>query len=318
MTNAVKIQSAPKPSGVMTLAGIRKGKIPMPVRVCVYGAEGCGKTTFCAGAPKTILLGVESGSMSVEVDRLPEPKNWQDILDGVSLLENERHGYETVAIDPLNWAEALLFAQLTNGVGSIADACGGYGKGYDAAVDQWRVLLAGLERLWRKGMNVLFTAHSQVKSFSNPDGDNYDRHEIAMNAKAAGLIKQWTDFVLFARFESFAKLDVKTKKAKGFSTGARIAHTQWNAAFDAKSRLNLPAEIPLSWRSFWDEVQGEKGRADEIRLQISAMLSQLTDESVISNAHKYVEQAKDNASALAEVANAVAAKLEESKKEAQS
>lgn len=301
-----------KPS-TMTIAGIRKGKIQMPLRVLVYGAEGCGKTTFCAGAPKPILLGVESGSMNVDIDRLPEPKTWQDILDGVALLENEKHDYETLAIDPLNWAEALVFAHLTGGNGSIEDFNGGYGKGYTAALDQWRVLLAGLERLWRKGMHVLLTAHSQVKSFANPEGAAYDRYEIAMNTKASGLVKQWTDFVLFARFEAFAKVDTKTKRANGFSTGARVAHTSWQAAFDAKSRLKLPDELPLSWQAFWDAVQAESSRAVQMRAQIEAMLTELGDETVATKARGYVAAAKDDATALAEVANAVAMKLEESK-----
>ena len=51
-----------------------------------------------------------------------------------------------------------------------------------------RVFLFSLEKCWNRGMHVIISAHSQVKSFQNPEGPPFDRYEIAMNAKSAGLL----------------------------------------------------------------------------------------------------------------------------------
>jgi hypothetical protein len=40
------------------------------------------------------------------------------------------------------------------------------------------------------------------------------------------------------------------------STGARIIHTQWNAAFTAKNRYNLPETLPLSYEDFAKAMEG--------------------------------------------------------------
>lgn len=312
MANAAP-QVIPKPSAPMTLAGIRKGKIQMPVRAMLYGLEGVGKSTWAAGAPKPIFLGAESGTMQIDIDRIPEPSCWADALEGLAMLDREKHDYQSIVVDPINWLEPIVFHHLTNGA-SIDDYGGGYGRGYNAALDQWRIFLSALEKLWRKGMHVLLTAHAQVKSFQNPEGPAFDRYEIAMNNKASGLFKQWCDFVLFARMEAFTKVDPGTKKAKGYSTGARVIHTQWTAAYDAKTRLKLPEEIPLSWTDFWEAVRHETHRGSELVAQIAALVKEIGDEKIAAATNAFVEKNKTNADRLAEIANRLSMKLDEKRK----
>ena len=45
---------------------------------------------------------------------------------------------------------------------------------------------------------------------------------------------------------------------QGVSTGARIIHTTRTAAYDAKNRFDLPAELPLSWPDFWAAVKAHR------------------------------------------------------------
>jgi hypothetical protein len=313
MTNAVSVLQ--KQPSTMALSGIRKGKIEMPCRVLLYGAEGVGKTTWCAGAPKPILLGADSGSSNINVDRLPEPKSWADILSGIDLVGNEKHEYKTIIVDPLNWCEALVFQDITGGTVPIEEALGGYGKGYTAALDKWRLMLAGLERCWKNGMHILLTAHSLVRDFRNPEGPSFDRYEVAMNAKAAGLFKQWVDVVLFAQIETFVKPDKPKSKRTIGTSGARIVHTQGCAAYDAKSRLKLPEEMDLSWSTFWSEVQAEKGRAGELAAQIQNMAEEIADPKVAEFSALWISKHAGDADRLAELANRLSLKMEESRKE---
>lgn len=297
---------APKPALVprrkLSMNDVVSGKLAMPLRVLAYGAEGCGKSTFAAGSPSPIFLGAENGTGALDVRRLPEPQAWQDVLDSVEFLEKETHPFKTVVVDPLNWLEPLVFAHVAGPGGNIEKACGGYGKGYVAAVDVWRVFLSGLERLWRKGMNVVILAHPVVKKFKDPEGDGYDRYEIAMNDKATGLFKQWVDYVLFVRFEAFSK-QTDGKRMLGFSTGARVIHTQWTAAYDAKRRLAIPDELPLSWDDFSEAVKeaGEKG--ERLRGEIDTALAKLDDAKVTAKVREQLTAMGDNEGRLTAILN---------------
>ncbi len=74
---------------------------------------------------------------------------------------------------------------------------GGYGKGYVRALDLWRTLLKKLSILNHK-MHVLMIGHTQIKSFQDPDlASAYDRYQLKINDKAAGLVREAANAVLF-------------------------------------------------------------------------------------------------------------------------
>lgn len=303
--------------GRMTLASIRKGRLQMPLRILLYGVEGVGKSTFAAGAPGAVFMGADNGTGHLDIVRLPEPRTWDEVLEAPRVLQREAHDFHTFVLDPVNWMEALLFEHLCrkHDWTTIEDA--GYGKGYTAAVDCWRELIVELERLWMaRGMNIVLVAHSQTKTFRNPEGEDYERYNIALHEKAAGVLKQWCDLVLFTKHEAFAKKDGKTKRVRGVATGARMIYTTWTAAYDAKNRHNLPDELPLSWKAFDDALQSGKARASEIRARIEAIIAEIADDAVTARAKAYLEEAGDDVTQLADIVNAAELKLEEKRQAA--
>jgi hypothetical protein len=249
MNGAVQ-QSAPLSR--MTLDAIIKGRIKRPRRIVLYGPDGIGKSTFGANAPKPIFLGTEEGTETMDVSRLPAATTWAEVLDGVRLLTVEKHDFESLIVDTLTEAEPLIWREICRraNAASIEDVGGGYGKGYTAALDEWRVFARALERLQaEKGMHVILNGHSLIKAFKNPQGDDFDRYILSLNEKAAGLLRQWAMGVYFANYETFAVAD-KAKRVRGVSTGVRLLYTQRTAAFDAKDRYGLPLQLPLSWTEF--------------------------------------------------------------------
>ena len=250
----------------MTLDKLVRGRQKTPLRLVLSGVEGVGKSTFAAAAPTPIFIAAEDGTSQLDVVRFPTPETWTDVMEAIQVLTVEKHPYETLVLDTIDWAEPLLWAHICvrDSKSSIEDY--GYGKGYVAALDEWRLLLAAFERLRRAaGMNIILVGHSWIRNFKNPEGGDFDRYELKLHPRAAGLVREWSDASLFANYETLAVKDDKTKRVKGVSTGARLLHTVRTAAFDAKNRFNLPDTLPLSWSDFMAAIEKqEPASADEL------------------------------------------------------
>lgn len=291
---------------------VRKGVCDTPIRVLIYGAEKVGKSTFASGAPSPIFVGADSGTERLDIARI-EPTSWEEARSYLRDIAQDKHDYKTLVIDPINWFEPMLWDALckTDGSTNIETYGEGFGKGYKVAVGWWREFLFDLEKCWKRGMHVVITAHAQVKNFKSPDTDSYDRYELAMNEKGAAPIKQWVDAIVFARVETFTKTEKATKKAKGYSTDRHILLTQPNAAYDAGSRWQLPDELELSWQDFFDAVQGDKKRAEELYAEVGDLLKSLGDEAVTKKLTPYVETNRNDSGRLVEVVAKLQAKLKE-------
>jgi hypothetical protein len=261
-----KPQTLPKPGPGPVVAGPRLSlesigdtRKATADRILLIGVEGIGKSTFAANAPNSVFIGAEEGLSEIDAKAFPEVNTFEDVLAAIDVLTNSEHTYKTLALDTIDWIEPLIWDYLCrkNGWGTIEDP--GYGKGYVAALDQWRVMLRRLETLWQRGMEIILLAHAGIIPFQNPAGPDYSRYEPKVHRKAASLLKEWAKTVLFAIYEEYAAdtQDGKPvggvatkKKVKGVATGARIMHTQRTAAWDAKNRFGLPPTLPLDYTEY--------------------------------------------------------------------
>jgi hypothetical protein len=311
-------QPAPNGNGTarkrrMTLESVTTTPKFQPMRILLYGVEKIGKTMFATEAPAPIFIGPEDG-FPVDCQtapRFPLPESWADALDAIDELTERENQYQTLVIDTVDWLEPLIWQQVcsTAQAHSIEDVGGGYGKGYTAALDEWRKMLSALERLRAKRrMHVILLGHSQVRTFKNPEGADFDRYSLKINEKAAGLLKEWSDAVLFANYETIAKAQ-RNAKAKGLDTGARRIHTERRAAFDAGNRYSLPEVLALSWSEF-DSARnaGSAMTPDDYRTAIAAMASEASEE-LRSKVEATVAAAGDDTAKLAQISNRLSAAL---------
>jgi len=310
-------QSVP-PASRMSLANVTRGKQKRPHRVVLYGPEGIGKSTFGAGAPSPIFLPIEEGTNHLDVVRFPKAESWREAREAVRSLLTDKHSYETLVIDTLDALEPMLwrhmvdrdvFADASRKVKLADIESYGYGKGYVKALDDWRALLKDLELLTHAGMNIILLAHSWVKAFKNPAGEDYDRYELKLHVKAGGLFKEWCESLLFANYETFAKKDERTKRVRGVDTGARLIFTERRAAYDAKHRGNLPESLPLSWTDYASESLREvdaKALAAEILRKAAELGGDV--EKVVAET---VKKAADNVQSLININNRVNTRLAE-------
>jgi len=242
------------------LARIQRGKTPMPPRVLVYGTEGIGKSTFASEAPKPIFIQTEDGLDEIPCDKFPLAGSYEDVAGALAELRTEKHDYESVVIDSLDWLERLIWDRvcIDSGVKNIEKADGGYARGYSHAVDYWREVVNQLNILRSsRGMVVLLIAHTKVEKFEDPESSPYDRYSPRLHKHAAALLTEWSDAVLFAT----RKIRTQSEDA-GFNRkrtiahpvgkdgGERILRTVGGPSCIAKNRYGLVDDLPLSWAGF--------------------------------------------------------------------
>lgn len=297
---------------MIDLKRVTEGKQQREPRVLVYSADGVGKTRFAAGAPDPFFIDVNRGSLQYDVKR-SMPDTWSETLEWIDAVEKNQIKCKTLVIDSISDLEHMGNSEFFPGT-TIDKWDGGYGRGEGYALTRWRELIAALERVWASGKGIVLVGHMQVKHFDDPTGAGYDRYEIAARQKIAGLIRQWSDYVLFANLE-IAQQKVGGEN-KAVTSGVRWLHTQRSPAFDAKSRGTtlFPERILLSWDEFAKARSADDERAKTLRAEIDTMLAEIGDKKLDEMVKEYL---RANPGMIVEARNRVAARLEEvqSKKE---
>lgn len=273
-----------------------------PYRIILWGVAGVGKTTFAASAPNPIVICAEQGAEEMDVHRTDLLETWEQVGDILAVLREPGHEYKTLVLDSTTSLERLLHEYLCrmNGWRSMDELA--FGKCHDAAIKEWRTLIQSLDAIRRlRKMNVILIGHSSTKPFKNPEGEDFDRYELCLNKKAAEELTNWCDAILFARYELFTAEN--KKRIRGVSTGARIIHTQWNAAFTAKNRYNLPETLPLAYEEFAKAMDGAYSpeHIAGLKKQIEEMRSQLVGTEHEGNINKGLSWAGEDPSKLRQV-----------------
>lgn len=289
------------------LTQVTSGKIMQPILAIIYGTDGVGKSTFGSEAPKPIFLGPEDGTARLNVSRLPKPTSFDQVKEMISELIVDKHDYQTLNIDSLDWMESLVWDHVCSldGSSNIDKAQGGYGKGYMEANKYWRQLQALLHDLREKRkMNVILIAHAKVKTFNDPQQNaSYDRYIMKMHEGAAALWREFADNVLFTNFEVVTQSEKNQKKSKAYGDGKRVVYTERRPAFDAKNRLGLPFTLDLSWESFFEAAKvGEPDSAENIQKDL-VDLGALMNEADRTKMMAAVEKAAGNVETLSKIRN---------------
>ncbi len=238
------------------LARISRGPVAGPVRLVVYGPAGVGKSSFAAGAPSPIFFDFEGRTNHLDVARV-RPQSWDEVLAGLREVYVSGQ-YRTVVIDTLDHMEPLIHAHVCklNGWENIEDP--GFGKGYLPAIAEWAKFLGACDKLAAdKGINVILLAHSQLSTYKNPAGDDFNVHSLKLKGgaktSASDFVREKVDLVGFAHFEDFSKKENpkdKLAKAKAITTGDRVLTFKHHPAFETKKGVPMADEIKLSWDAF--------------------------------------------------------------------
>ncbi len=231
---------------------ITRGKIKSPQKVVIYGPEGIGKSTFASQFPNPLFIDTEGSTKNLDVARMDKPTSWTMLKNQLEYVKNNPTVCKTMVIDTIDWAEQLCIDDVCAQYGKKGIEDFGYGNGYVYEKEEFGRFLNSLDDLIDRGINVVLTAHAQLRKFSQPDEiGEYDRWELKLGKKTASqispLVKEWADMVLFANYKTVAVATDKDGKKYKAQGGGRVMYTLHHPCWDAKNRHGLPEEMDFNF-----------------------------------------------------------------------
>lgn len=253
-------------------------KKPMPPMIAIVGSPGTGKTTLGAMFPGALLIQAEDGAAVFEswdedaqptiLPRLPKAskdemgnmRSTREALLGImdELLQTD-HGFKTLVLDSTTSLDKLYCHEiaLRDNVSTVADASGGFHKGYTEVAGWHAEFVYKCEQLRVvKNMAVIFLTHTGIKKIRNrPDAAaDYSVYSMDMDNQSLSIYTSQCDAVLYLVKDEFvqgAETNRKgqtTRYGKLIQTGDRKLITTGDGQVgyvNAKSRYPMPAEIPV-------------------------------------------------------------------------
>lgn len=296
--------------------GVKATRRVAPVRAIFYGRGGIGKSTIASQAPLPIFLASEEGLENIDTAAVePYPKTWEEVMSALDFLGGLDH--ESIVVDSLDWLEPLCWDYVCRKAKKADIEAFGYGKGYVAALGEWRVFLHKLSALRAKGMNVILIAHALRKPFKNPIGDDYEHWTIKLHEKAAGLLVEWCDVVGYC--DEDIATDDTSGRVKAQTTGKRVLLTNPHPAYLAKTRYEMPPKIILpkdgAWAAFSHAVRnGGPAQIEHLRGELETRIKTLADVDVESKVRAFIGENGATVTSLTEAIERLDVTINERKK----
>ena len=242
----------------MIVIRIEEGITQRPLKICIYGPEGIGKTTLASNFPNSLFVDTEGGTSFMNVRRVTAPKKFDDLIAIVEEVAATPGICGTLVIDTADWAEQICITSVCAKYKKEGLEEFGYGKGYTYLAEEFSRLLAACDKVISAGVNVVVTAHAKMRKFELPDEQGaFDRWEMKLTKQTAPLLKEWADCLFFCNYKSFVVTSEDGGKNK-VQGGKRVMFTTHHPCWDAKNRFNLPDELPLDYSSIGHIVKDMK------------------------------------------------------------
>ena len=257
------------------LEQITKPKARAPI-LAIVGYPGSGKTSLAATFPNPIFIQTDDNSETVFtawpddmqpafMPKIPRANLKRNIRPSEVVLEQLRelatkpHDFKTVVFDTATSLNLLLEEEITvfdpAGAENVADASGGFHKGYKTVATKHAKIRNACEELRKRGMSVVFLCHTAIHKIKNsPDLPECTVYGIDMHPDSRPYYVNHSDAVLYLKQLDYHKgleQDKKgktTKLAKLKKSNERILVTSSDGVFgfvDAKNCFSMPNEITV-------------------------------------------------------------------------
>jgi hypothetical protein len=224
-----------------------------PQKTVIYGPEGVGKSTFASQFPDALFIDTEDSTVNLDVARLDKPSSWTMLMSEIEYVRTNPEICKTLIIDTADWAERLCIEHICSKAQVDGIEGWGYGKGYVYLEEEFGRFLNKLQEIIEVGINVVVTAHAEIKKIEQPEEiGGFDHWQLKLEKKTAPLLKEWSDILLFANYKVFVVNVDNQGAAKGKNKaqgGKRIMYTTHTPWWDAKNRHGLPDELPFEYQA---------------------------------------------------------------------
>lgn len=220
--------------------------------ITIAGEPGMGKTTLGAMCESPLFIRSESGTrgLSKKIPRLPVVKTSKELFAQLSYILKEEHLYKTLVFDTISTLDLLFVREIVASdpnATTINDAKGGWGAGFNAVADMHqRVHRAASMIMEQKGMNILFLAHTDIKTINPPDREPYMKYVLRMMDKSADTYINLVDAVGFIRQEVFYKKAKGAKVGKVTSNEKRVIIFGSDPALVSKNRFGITRPVTFN------------------------------------------------------------------------
>jgi len=236
------------------------GKVARPPKVLIHGTHGVGKNTLAASMPKPIFVQTEDGSGQIDCAKMPVCASFAEFMEQLRMIYKEEHEYRTLVLDSLDWLEPLINAEVCDelSIKDISDA--GFGAGYSHALKKFCEVIAALTAIHKdKNMAICLLAHSQIKSYQNLLGKDYDRFVIKLRDKVSDKFNEFVDILGFLHLPitTYSEKDGMKDSTKAVGGSKHVLSCYPHAAFESKNRYGIEADITIPKENGWDCVQAE-------------------------------------------------------------
>lgn len=276
---------------------ITRGVVFKAQKVVIYGPEGIGKSSFASKFPDPVFIDTEGSTNLLDVARLPRPTSWTMMLQMIHEIKNTPGCCKTLVVDTIDWAEQMCVAHIcaTYQKKSIEEF--GYGKGYIYVKEEFGRFLNLLQDVVDVGINIVFTAHTWLRKFEQPnEAGSYDRYELKLGSKTGSqtspLVKEWADMVLFANYKTFVVTIDNKRKAQG---GERVMYTTHHPSWDAKNRHDLKPELPFDYIQIAYCIPNDNGCSVATAVQEVPRETEKTSEGTLQTSESVVTVSTDTA-----------------------
>jgi hypothetical protein len=243
---------------------ILKTKTNKPPRILIHADHGVGKSSLAAAAPAPIFINTENGLENIDTSSLPLCKDFDTLMLQLTDVYKEKHDFKTLVIDSLDWAETLIAKHVCQQAKKDSLSDFGYGAGYQAMFESFGRVVKALSAIREdRGMGIILIAHSQIKTYANPMGPDYDRSCIKLRDKNAELFLEWCDLIGYLRFSVYTntKKDGFGETTKAVGGTDRVLSCAPNAAYVSKNRYGITADIPVpdpqtGWSNLITAIKG--------------------------------------------------------------
>lgn len=229
-----------------------------PTIITITGDAGVGKTSLGATFPDPIFLRAENGFKVFESlppaerpKKFPTLSSVDDLWSQLNWLLKAEHDRKTMVLDSVTQLEQMFIEYVIEKDDkkpmSINQANGGYGGGLAAvAAMHGRVRTAARMLMERRGMNVVFIAHSDVTKIDLPDTDPYSSYRLRLSKQSEPHYVDNVDMVAYLRLETFIKKDKTAKTQKAISDGTRVAICHTGPAQVSKNRFGIEEPVIIT------------------------------------------------------------------------